>query len=297
MWDRYKKGNPEYDRYIHSSAWRMKADARLELDGHVCQVCGARATDVHHKTYDRFRDEDMDDLVSLCRKCHQEAEKVYDPGFIPWAMEKVKPEGNNFMAAMREDAVAVAPVVFDYLKEVRGSGFDSLMELRQPDDDEGKRYWNRLRKAVDALCRKRYSINCVADRRDMMINTIFNHLTVICLQQIEHYIRNSIQHELHESVVVHRMLFDTWKEVAADLGIKDGTLKTLKKDDGTSFGPSLREAVLYYCGLDAAAGIPPFPGFQSLSKEDYSRLNQFADYMVSVSGTGNFRGEYKEDTE
>ena len=37
---------------------------------HACQVCGGRATDVHHLTYDRFGHEDMGDLVSLCRRCH-----------------------------------------------------------------------------------------------------------------------------------------------------------------------------------------------------------------------------------
>ena len=25
-----------YERYIHSKAWRDKADARMEMDGHVC---------------------------------------------------------------------------------------------------------------------------------------------------------------------------------------------------------------------------------------------------------------------
>ena len=67
--------------------------------------------------------------------------------------------------------------------------------------------------------------------------------------------------------------------------------QSLRRDDGTSFGPSIREAVLHYCGLDAAAGIRPLTGFQSLSEEDYTMLNNMADYVVSVSGTGRFRGE------
>lgn len=288
---RYKKGNPEYDRYIHSAAWRRKADARLEIDGHICQVCGGEASDVHHLTYDRFGNEDMNDLVSLCRRCHEKAEDLYDPAVMPWAMEEVKPEGNNFMAAMRVDAVAVAPVVFAYLKEVRGMGFDSLMLLRQPDDSEGKKYWNVLKKAVDALCRKRYSRNCVEDRTDMMLGSITNRVAAICLQQIEHYIRNGIQAELHETVMLDYDLFGKWKDVAEELGISSGTLQTLRRDDGTSFGPSLREAVLHYCGLDAAAGIRPIQDFYCLTDEDYRMLNGMADYVVSVSGTGKFRGE------
>ena len=101
--------------------------------------------------------------MGLCRKCHNKAEELYDPSITPWAMNLEKPEGNNFMAAMRTDAQTVSPLVFDYLKKVRGADFDSLMQLRQPDDMEGKKYWRVLKKAVNALCRKRYSRTCVED--------------------------------------------------------------------------------------------------------------------------------------
>lgn len=284
--------NHEYERYIHSKEWRDKADARLAMDNHICQVCGETASDVHHLTYDRFGHEDFGDLVSLCRKCHQKAEEIYIPSIIPWAMDEAKPGGNNFMAAMRTDAVAVAPMVFDWLKNIGNGGFAALMRLRQPDDAEGKKYWNVLKKAVDALCRKRYAMNCVADRADMMIGAIANRVINICLQQIEHYVRNSVQADLHDTVMTEYAIWGKWKDVAADLGIKNGTLQTLRRDDGTSFGPSLRESVLYYCGLDAAARIRPLAGFECMTDEDYSRLNAMADYMVSVSGTGAFRGEY-----
>lgn len=282
--------NKAYENYIHSSAWRNKANERLNLDSHICQVCGEDASDVHHLTYDRFGHEDMGDLVSLCRKCHQKAEEIYDPGVTPWALEEVKPEGNNFMAAMRTDAVAIAPIVFDWLGN---TGFDGLMRLRQPNDAEGKKYWNVLKNAVDALCRKRYSMNCVEDRTDMLLTTISNHVATICLRQIEHDVRNHVQAELHEVVMVEYAIWEKWKDVATYLGIKNGTLQTLRRDTGESFGPSLREAVLYYCGLDAAAGIRPLVGFKCLTADDYERLNLMADYMVSVSGTGAFRGEYQ----
>ncbi len=242
-------------------------------------------------TYDRFGNEDMRDLVSLCPGCHRKAEDIYNPKIIPWAMETAKPEGsNNFMAAMRVDAVAVAPVVFDWLKTAGGKCFDSLMRLRQPDDREGKKYWSVLRKAVDALCRKRYTMNCVEDRTDMMLEAVTNRVATLCLRQIEHCVRNGIQAELHEIVMMEYAVLEKWKGVAEMLGIKSGTLQTLRRDDGTSFGPSLREVVLYYCGLDAAAGIRPLAGFTCLTGDDYDRLNALADYMVSVSGSGKSKG-------
>ena len=288
---RFGKGNPGYEKYIHSSAWKMKAEARLAIDGHICQVCGRAAEEVHHLTYERFGQEEMEDLVSLCKKCHRKAEEIYDPAVLPWAMEGKEPEVNNFMAAMRVDAAAVAPVVFDYLKTTAGGGFDALMRLRQPDDPEKKKYWRVLKRSVNALCRKRYCFNYVDDRKDLMIGTITNHVRVICLQQIEHDVRNMIQAGLHETVMAEYDIYHKWLDVAADLGITMGTLTTLRKDEGKSFGPSLREAVLHYCGLDAAAGIPPIEGFECLTEEDYAQLNAWASYVNSVSGSEAFRRE------
>lgn len=286
----------EYKRYIHSAEWRRKANERLALDKHTCRVCGKPAAEVHHLTYDRFRNEQMDDLVSLCHQCHVKAEELYDPAVTPWAMEEVKPGGNNFMAAMRVDALNVAPIVYDYLKAARGADFDSLMVLRQPADTE--KYWMVLKNAVNALCRKRYSMNCVEDRRDMMLGAVLNRVSAISLSQIEHYARNAVQHDLHEIVVTEYALFEKWNAVGDELGIPKGTLQTLRRDEGANFGPSLREAVLYYCGLDAAAGIRPLSGFSCLSDTDYEMLNTLADYMAGVSGDGDFKGEYeKEDSE
>lgn len=287
----YKSGNPEYERYIHSVDWRRMADKRLDKDKHTCCVCGGKATDVHHLTYERFGVEAMDDLVSLCRRCHNQAERFYDPAVMPWAMDEAKPSGNNFMAAMRVDALRIAPKVYEYLTSVRGSDFQSLMGLRQPDDVEKKKYWGVLNKAVDALCRKRYSRNCIEDRRAMMLDSISNHMTVILLAQVEHYIRNAVQRDLHRVVTDEYRILGKWSAVGASLGIGTGTTRTLRSDDGSSFGPSLRESVLYYCGLDAAAGIRPIPGFSCLSDEDYQKLNTVADYMTSVSGDGAFKGE------
>lgn len=273
--------NQEYEKYIHSSAWRKKAEARLEHDNHRCCVCGKEATDVHHLTYDNFRHEHMDDLVSLCRSCHQKAEEIYDPSIIPWSMDEVLPTGNSFMIAMRLDAQKLAPIVFDYLKEVRGISFDALMGLRQPADSEGKKYWGVLREAVVALCKKRYSRNCVEDRMDLMVDGITNHITAICLSQIEHDIRNQIQAELHETVELEYAILEKWKSVAGYLGISNGTLTTLRKDNGSSFGPTLREVAFYYCSLDAAAGIEP-PEFSCLTPEDKEQLRAQAVYAAKV---------------
>jgi hypothetical protein len=65
-----------YNRYIASHRWACKRAARLEIDGHRCQTCLHDGTlwrlEVHHKTYERFEDEDVErDLITLCCQCHE----------------------------------------------------------------------------------------------------------------------------------------------------------------------------------------------------------------------------------
>jgi hypothetical protein len=60
-----------YDDYIRSANWRKRADKALKRDQYVCQACGdARATEVHHLTYERLYEEPLFDLVSVCHDCH-----------------------------------------------------------------------------------------------------------------------------------------------------------------------------------------------------------------------------------
>ena len=279
IWDGSK--NPEYLKYIRSTKWAEKARQRRDLDHDTCQVCGRSAESVHHLTYDHLFDEPMDDLVSLCNECHQMAENLYDPAITPWTMG-TKAAG-NFMAAMRLDASLIAQEVFKYLRRVIGASFTDLLWLRQPIEGKAQSYWARLRIAVNALCKKRYSLNMRQDRIDMAMGIVSNHVCTVCLAQIEHEVRNHVQRSLCNLAHLERETAKTWTEVADRLGIKASTLQKIKSDDGSSYGPTLREAVMYYCGLDAAAGIGPIPELECLSDEDRKALQRFADYQVGVT--------------
>ena len=66
----------DYDRHLGSAAWR-DSPARLEelrLSGHRCRVCDRGPPEVrlevHHRTYERFGAERVEDLTTLCRECH-----------------------------------------------------------------------------------------------------------------------------------------------------------------------------------------------------------------------------------
>lgn len=67
-----------YKEYLDSPAWEMKRDKVIERDGDQC-VCGAQATEVHHKTYNNIGKEPLSDLVALCQECHQREHKPYAP--------------------------------------------------------------------------------------------------------------------------------------------------------------------------------------------------------------------------
>ena len=60
--------------YLDSPAWQMKRDAVIQRDGYQC-VCGAQATEMHHKTYDNIGKEPLSDLVFLCQECHERAHR------------------------------------------------------------------------------------------------------------------------------------------------------------------------------------------------------------------------------
>ena len=61
--------------YLFSDEWKHKRDLIMELYNYKCQECGAEATDVHHLTYERIFQEDINDLIPLCRKCHENKHK------------------------------------------------------------------------------------------------------------------------------------------------------------------------------------------------------------------------------
>jgi 5-methylcytosine-specific restriction endonuclease McrA len=60
-----------YKAYLRTPAWRSLADQAKERDRYRCRLCGSRdELEVHHRTYARIGHEDIDDLVTLCHRCH-----------------------------------------------------------------------------------------------------------------------------------------------------------------------------------------------------------------------------------
>jgi hypothetical protein len=67
--------------YYTSKKWNSIRKKVLKRDNYTCQGClqDCLKLDVHHLTYERFGDELMCDLISLCRSCHDRIHgKKYD---------------------------------------------------------------------------------------------------------------------------------------------------------------------------------------------------------------------------
>jgi len=109
-----------YDAYIKSPEWKRRRQHAIELAGYCCEACGATAWDtrleVHHLTYERLGDEADKDLVAMCPKCHEKADKerelksyyksqqaLWSKRLNGWATKKY---GEDWMAYHDEDTVA-----------------------------------------------------------------------------------------------------------------------------------------------------------------------------------------------
>ena len=66
--DEYKE---KYHAYLKSPEWYAKRDARFAIDDWQCVRCGS-AEDIqcHHVSRDRMFNEELTDLVTMCKRCH-----------------------------------------------------------------------------------------------------------------------------------------------------------------------------------------------------------------------------------
>lgn len=67
-----------YEEYLDSEEWQTKRRLRLQMDGYRCQMCGSAINlQVHHITYEHLHeDAEIDDLVTVCKTCHQQLHAV-----------------------------------------------------------------------------------------------------------------------------------------------------------------------------------------------------------------------------
>jgi DNA-binding XRE family transcriptional regulator len=91
---RYNKQT--YRLYLKSAWWTQRR--KLYWDNHKrkCTVCGAFALDLHHKTYININNEKDEDLMALCRACHDQIHYEYE---LKKKNKKIKIKDNKFLVA------------------------------------------------------------------------------------------------------------------------------------------------------------------------------------------------------
>ena len=70
----------KYELYIHGTKWRKIREKVIERDGGKCKRCKCKKTlQVHHLVYDNLfnEEEHLDDLVTICKKCHFKLHSLY----------------------------------------------------------------------------------------------------------------------------------------------------------------------------------------------------------------------------
>lgn len=61
----------EHDVYLRTPAWRTRRQAVLTRARGKCEGCGINdATQVHHLSYDHWKEEFLWELVAICNVCH-----------------------------------------------------------------------------------------------------------------------------------------------------------------------------------------------------------------------------------
>jgi len=70
--------NYYHNVYLKSKEWKEKRDLVMEFYNYKCTDCNNRATDVHHLTYKNIFKEKFDDLIPLCRNCHNKKHINYE---------------------------------------------------------------------------------------------------------------------------------------------------------------------------------------------------------------------------
>ena len=62
-----------YQVYIDSRPWQRLRVRILKRDRNQCTKCGRKhELDVHHLNYDQLGQEQEEDVVTLCRRCHRD---------------------------------------------------------------------------------------------------------------------------------------------------------------------------------------------------------------------------------
>ena len=67
----------DYKKYLKSDYWKGIKKQIHERDEYKCRLCNSEENIcVHHRTYKNLGNEKLEDLITLCEKCHKNYHKI-----------------------------------------------------------------------------------------------------------------------------------------------------------------------------------------------------------------------------
>jgi len=71
----------DYEEYLKSDYWHEVREVMACRNAYRCEMCDKQIklcdANIHHTSYKHLGDENLDELVFLCRDCHEKVHGVY----------------------------------------------------------------------------------------------------------------------------------------------------------------------------------------------------------------------------
>ena len=84
--------------------WQGVRNGRSEADRYLCVFCGLPSSTVHHVTYERANEEDLGDLRSMCRMCHDAVTMIEtERGMGAQRLDPLDPRHRMMILLRRDD--------------------------------------------------------------------------------------------------------------------------------------------------------------------------------------------------
>lgn len=78
--------------YERTTEWRTRCKIKKQIANYKCEECKKKkkSLHVHHKTYERYGNENHEDLKILCQPCHANFHKIYPHHNRHFAVNKIE---------------------------------------------------------------------------------------------------------------------------------------------------------------------------------------------------------------
>jgi len=176
----HKEAPRPSDKHPYPSHWAKIREDALERDGRACRCClSDESLEIHHLTYKNFGVEELGDVTTLCRPCHQSI------------TVSVRNRRNGFSASVHEEVVK------------NGGTLEALTDVMQRIQDDIDRA-NRFIKVFNQ--KKEKSIKRVGDDLSQQICSLVRDckgnctLNYIINSAEGNHVKSQIQRRLREMV-------------------------------------------------------------------------------------------------